>query len=88
MEDNRASTLLLCPTCQAPSRVIGTRSYQNHITRERECENGHRFSSREMADAFIDEVRQKADEYDYIQRRIVEIADRYANRGETDEQTN
>lgn len=75
-EDLRASTLLLCPICQSHSRVTGTRSYQNHITRERECENGHRFASREMADAFIDAVRKKAREYEYLMRRLADIMER------------
>lgn len=34
-----------CPHCNARSRVLATR---NLTERRRECENGHRFSTREV----------------------------------------
>lgn len=87
MEDNRASTLLLCTQCGAETVVVGTRNRKSHITRERRCPNGHTESSLEMMRSYYDELVRKAAEYDYIVRRLEDIMDR-ERIGETNEETN
>lgn len=43
---------LFCPTCNAGSvRVVDTRRTVGGVRRRHECENGHRFTTREVVDA-------------------------------------